>query len=1127
VNSAADWLERGRAHMAAGRPIDAMWCFRRAARLDARNADARFHLGEALWQLRRPDEARAAWLEAIAANAGHAPAHHAYAEASLAAGDASAALAAARAALVPFPGDARFAAVAAIAALSLAPPAADANAEAATGEGSAETAVAELLAREPPLLAEPALAGPLAVALDRAPATAARRALLTQLARAPQWLRAAPSLLLALVLEDANAGGAPAGMPALLAVARERAYAPAEHDALRRMARAARQLDPATGDALAQKYAALCATLFLPPVPLLWPRRTAGARVRLLVLQASAMPDAVAAVSQWVDALPDTAFDVTRIDVDAQFDPDGGEGDAVEVSLARAFAMGDPDVLLDLTGLAAATGPLLAQRPARAIWTTAALPWHHVAPLVDRVWPDAASLAAAPAEMQAAAASAARCELDAATLKAQFADAVRAHQGGDAGGARARYEALLQQQPGHAATLYLLGAVKNEGGDNAGARADLAAALAIAPGYIEARLAAARAAMAAGDARAAVQLCEDGLARDPGHGGLWRALGLAQLARRDGAAAVAAFERALPMDPTDAPTHFNHGVALQMQGQPHEAGRAYQRALVFNPQFPAAEFNLGILLQQMNQPGAAINAFENVLKAEPGNAAAYKNLAEVLYAAGQIDAWLALFRRFESNCPDALSLAVVALQACQLTGDFAGLERCLDRLRKEEFQPLDENDLVACLEELLYLLLFFDVEPEMMAKFAETYDRAARHVYGEAMPRAATRRPGRIRVGYLSADLRNHVMGKMVWPALSHHDKSRFELFFYSLSASEDAWTARFRELADHYEVVDAMSDGEAAARIAADDLDVLVDLNTHTKGARPGILAHKPARVAITHVASAGITGLSAIDFKLTDHFADVPENQAFQQEALLAMEGCVYPYRHIAPAGAHPSVPASAHPSASASAHPFHRAALAIAPDTVVIGAFITAMKLSRRCVTVWREILAKIPRAKLAFSPLDPALRGLYVRALAASGIPADRVLFLPQGRDDAENQARYALVDFVLDPMPYGGANGTLEALDMGVPVVTLVGKRHAERSSYSILANLGVRQTIAQTGREYVDIAVRLAGDRSFMDEVRGAIRARLPQSALTDMPAHARNLEAAYLRALELRAPEVLPAVRS
>jgi protein O-GlcNAc transferase len=252
----------------------------------------------------------------------------------------------------------------------------------------------------------------------------------------------------------------------------------------------------------------------------------------------------------------------------------------------------------------------------------------------------------------------------------------------------------------------------------------------------------------------------------------------------------------------------------------------------------------------------------------------------------------------------------------------------------------------------------------------------------------------------------------------------------------------------------------------------------------------------------------LAAVDFKLTDALSDLPENAAFQIEAPLVMDGCVYPYRHIAPAAQ----------------HPFHRTALGIAEDAVVIGAFVSALKLSRRCLTLWRDVLERIPRARLALSPVNPAARALYQRLAAAGGIAADRLLFLPQGRNDAENQARYTLVDFVLDPMPYGGVNGTLEALDMGVPVVTLVGRNHAERTSYSILANLGVTDTVAQGGREYVELAVRLADDPAFMRDVRASIRDGIANSKLTDMVGHTRNLEAAYIAALRERAPEALAA---
>jgi predicted O-linked N-acetylglucosamine transferase (SPINDLY family) len=148
-------------------------------------------------------------------------------------------------------------------------------------------------------------------------------------------------------------------------------------------------------------------------------------------------------------------------------------------------------------------------------------------------------------------------------------------------------------------------------------------------------------------------------------------------------------------------------------------------------------------------------------------------------------------------------------------------------------------------------------------------------------------------------------------------------------------------------------------------------------------------------------------------------------------------------------------------------------------------------------------------------------LYRRIAGAAGIPPERLAFVPQGRTDEENQARYELVDFVLDPLPFGGVNGTLEALDMGVPVVTLTGARHGERTGFSILSNLGVTATVAHSGPEYVEIAVRLATDPGFMAGVRAAIRNGIAASTLTDMPRHTRALEAAYAEALRRKCPEV------
>jgi predicted O-linked N-acetylglucosamine transferase (SPINDLY family) len=615
---------------------------------------------------------------------------------------------------------------------------------------------------------------------------------------------------------------------------------------------------------------------------------------------------------------------------------------------------------------------------------------------------------------------------------------------------------------------------------------------------VEARISAAELAVATGDVAAAIELAREGVARAPRDVGLWRVLGQAELARGDGKAAEAAFSRALQFAPAMANLHLNHGLALQMAGEREAASRAWQRALTFAPDMIAADFNLGLMFAQSGNVDAAVAAFSHVLGVDPGHVAAYKSLGEVLFAAGRIDAWLDNFDRFRRHCPSALPMAVYALEAGAHRADFALVEATLDGIRDDTFVSVSAAEQVDCLEELLYLLLFFDVEPELMLALAQRYDGAAREVYGSPIARSNPRNPGPWRIGYLSADLRNHVMGKMIWQAIAHHDREHFEVHLYSMSNTRDEWTERFAANATRFSDVSALGDAAAADYIAGDDLDLLVDLSTHTRGARPGILARKPARVQITHVASAGTLGLSAIDFKLTDHYADLPGNEAFQIERMLPMDGCVYPYRYVAPTVE----------------HLFERATLGIAADAFVIGAFVTPLKLSRRCLALWGEVLQKIPRAVLAFSPANPALRGSYLRLAAAVGIREDRIVFIPQGRNDAENQARYRVVDIVLDTMPFGGVNGTLEALAMLVPVVTLVGRRHGERTTYSILANLGVTETVAQSGREYVGTAQRLADDAEFRAQVRARIAAGIEDSPLVDMEQHARNLEAAYMRAL-------------
>ncbi|HEY1437419.1 MAG TPA: tetratricopeptide repeat protein [Casimicrobiaceae bacterium] len=1129
-----EWLARGQAHQQAARPIDAMLCYRQALKSNRNAVQAQFQLGEVLRDLGRREEAIAAFRTALNWQPQHLPSLLALADLLRRTTPAEAVTHFQRAAAL----DPRNAAAREGLALSLL----------AAGDSTAFPQLAALVGATPFREWDE-----LSRMLAAAPLSSEKHELLRAIESRPEFPPSA--LLLAIAIESA-AASTPRDTDRVLAlfdVAERRAATIADPESLRRLALAAAAIGPVgLSSTWAQRYARVCAAI-QSPVPLLWPRRTSGSALRVAYLvprrrrsgtggamididaylrhvaTAHARDQFAPAILLVGEAAPDDPGAAHLQDI-----PVGTLGAAPGPAMARAVAEADYDALIDLAGMMEVTGPFLAARPARTIWSYPTLPGAHVAPLTTHVLPplliednSAESVAdSAPREAQwrehrraieialtAACTqtswSAAPATLAPAAMVGLWRSAVAAHRASDADTALAGYRAVLAQQPDFAPALYLQGLLLRDRARDADARSSLAAAMTAAPAYAEARIALANLERERGDLESAVALCQAGLALAADENSrlaLQRALGLAELARHDGVAARAAFEEVLKCVPTDADAHYNHGVALQMMHLREEALRAYQRALAFNPGLIAADYNIGVLLQEQGRTDAAITAFEQVLARDPRHVPAHKALGDTLLAARRIDDWLRVFERFEANCPHALSLAVQALEVYQYRGDFAGLDRYLDRVRQDEFKPESETDLADSLEQLLFLLLYFDIEPEAQLGLYRAYDAVAQRVYGKPISPPQVRRAGRLRIGYLSGDLRNQVMGKMMWSAVQHHDRDRFELHFYSLTPENDEWTQRYRELGDHFEMIGDLPDREAARRIAAKDLDLLVDLSTHTKGAKPGILALKPARVQITHVASAGAVGLSAIDFKLTDVFADTPENQAFLIETLLPMAGCVYPYRHIAPAAE----------------HPFHRDRLNIRRDAMVIGAFVNPLKLSRRCLSLWREVMHRAPHALLAISPLSPEARGVYGRLLSAANIPLQRVIVLPQGRSDEENQARYNVIDFALDPLPYGGVNGTLEALDMGVPVVTLCGKKHGERTSYSILENLGVSETVAASGSDYVDIAVRLATESEFMSTVRAAIRAGLAHSTLTDMPRHTRALEAAYEEALARAHPHVL-----
>jgi predicted O-linked N-acetylglucosamine transferase (SPINDLY family) len=420
--------------------------------------------------------------------------------------------------------------------------------------------------------------------------------------------------------------------------------------------------------------------------------------------------------------------------------------------------------------------------------------------------------------------------------------------------------------------------------------------------------------------------------------------------------------------------------------------------------------------------------------------------------------------------------------------------------------PFAPGESALCGEALALVQYHDGPAPTLLALYAR-YDATMRAELasspGAATPlaRPVARADGRTSIGYLSADFRDHVMGEMLLPVLAAHDRARFRVTLLSLVPREnaDAMTARFAASADGVLELAALDDAAAAAAIAAQGLDLLVDLMGHSAFARPGILARKPAPVVATHLGYHGGVGLSSVDFKVTDAVADLPGGDGALRERLLRLDRCLMPLRACAPA------PADVARSA--------RDRLGIDADAVVFAEFVGVQKLSPRGLALWRRVLEAVPAGVLLLSPLADDDRVALTRRLTGYGVPAERLRIVPYDR--AHRADRYALADLVLDTLPYTGGDTTLAALAAGVPVVTRCGRRHAERVGASLLVHAGLADLVAADDDAFVALAVRLALDRDARQAMAARVRAALSDPARTDPILYTRSLERAWLRALD------------
>ncbi len=361
-----------------------------------------------------------------------------------------------------------------------------------------------------------------------------------------------------------------------------------------------------------------------------------------------------------------------------------------------------------------------------------------------------------------------------------------------------------------------------------------------------------------------------------------------------------------------------------------------------------------------------------------------------------------------------------------------------------------------------------------------------------ARPHPNDRDPDRrIKVGYVSADFCDHVMGMYLEMVLESHDHEQVEVFCYSNTSVSDHLTERLQRLADHWRPIHNLSDEAVEKSIRDDRIDLLVDLSGHTAGNRLPLFTRKPAPVQASHFGYMDTSGLAAIDYRITDAVCDPPGmTERYHTEQFIRLPEILWCYR------ANLALEVNALPADAA--------------GFVTFGMFNAFPKIIAPAIAAWAAILQRLPRSQLVvLAGISPKADQRLRDAFARHGIGPDRLTL--QGKRSRQDYFRlYSAVDLTLDSFPYAGCNTTCDSLWMGVPVVTLAGQTCMSRMGASPLAHLGLGELVATMPEEYVETAVRLAEDLPRLKELRATLRERMSRSTLMNPERFTRQLEEAY-----------------
>jgi protein O-GlcNAc transferase len=649
-------------------------------------------------------------------------------------------------------------------------------------------------------------------------------------------------------------------------------------------------------------------------------------------------------------------------------------------------------------------------------------------------------------------------------------------------------------------------------------------ALRLNPGFVGAMVAKGEILLDAGRAAEALLTFEQALVSSPGDAAAINGAGIALLELGRAAEARAHFTRAIEQAPAEPVYFLNRALAHSNMADAASALRdcAHSRALGYlTAQLCCIE---GTALMDLDRQAEALASFEAALALEPSLTKAWNNRGSALAALGQHSLAIESFERCLRLTPKAAGIELwqraqfnraTSLRAVgrrdEAAAAFAELfEACPDHeflrglLFHERLCAFDWRDYDPSVAAIVAgvrrgsssdsPLSFFSVadDPEAQLRCAQRWVAAARLSASTAPPRRR-RRGGPLRIAYLSSDFRLHAVSILVAGLLESHDRRSFETYAMSTGA-DDGSALRQRVVAgcDHFIDLQGAQNAAIAARISELGIDILVDLNGHSLGGRPGVLALRPAPLQLNYLGFPGTMGCDFVDYVVADEFVIPLERAKYFSEKIIYLPDCFQPNdaRRVTP-------------------RPCTRLAAGLPESGFVFCAFNTSHKLNPVVFDLWCRLLEATPGSLLWVVSPGPKGAELLRREAQARGVEPQRLVFADQ-KPYAEHISRIVHADLFLDTLPFNGGTTTSDFLWAGVPVVTCAGRSFAGRMSGSLLRAVGLPQLVTTTPQEYMQLALELAHDPGKLSQVRATLMENKAQAPLFDTRRYCRHLEAAY-----------------